>query len=78
MRFAKGMASLTEFSETATRIGLFRTFFDEAKARGLDDFEASMEAAWLARDHIDFDRRGLQMVALSRVIPFSMPAYRAG
>ena len=70
LRFAKGMASLTEFSETATRIGLFRTFFDEAKARGLDDFEASMEAAWLARDHIDFDRRGLQMVALSRVIPF--------
>lgn len=70
LRFAKGMASFTEFSETATRIGLFRTFFDEAKIRGLDDFEASMEAAWLARDHIDFDRRGLQMVALSRVIPF--------
>ena len=70
LRFAKGMASLTEFSETATRIGLFRTFFDEAKARGLDDFEASMEAAWLARDHIDFDRRGLQMVALARIIPF--------
>nr|WP_321457228.1 LPD38 domain-containing protein [uncultured Cohaesibacter sp.] len=69
-QFAKGLASLTEVSETATRIGLFRSFVDEAKLRGLDDFEASMEAAWLARDYIDFDRRGLQMVALSRIIPF--------
>lgn len=70
LQFAKGIASLTEFSETGTRIGLFRTFFEEAKTRGLDDFEASMEAAYLARDHIDFDRRGLQMVALSRMVPF--------
>ncbi|PLW77897.1 LPD38 domain-containing protein [Cohaesibacter celericrescens] len=69
-QFAKGLASITEISETATRLGLFKSFFDEAKLRGLDDFEAATEAAWLARDHIDFDRRGLQMVALSRIVPF--------
>lgn len=62
--------SLTEISETSTRIGLYKTFFDEAKLRGLDDFEAAMEAGYLSRDHIDFDRRGLQMVAWARIIPF--------
>ncbi|SNY93502.1 hypothetical protein SAMN04515647_3799 [Cohaesibacter sp. ES.047] len=72
-QFAKGLASITEISEiseTSTRLGLNKTFFEEAKLRGLDDFEAAAEAAYLARDHIDFDRRGLQMVALSRLVPF--------
>ena len=69
-QFAKGMASITEISETANRIGLYKTFFEEAKLRGLEDFEAAMEAAYLARDHIDFDRRGLKMVTLSRIVPF--------
>ncbi|SFO77985.1 hypothetical protein SAMN04488056_112171 [Cohaesibacter marisflavi] len=70
IEFTKGLMGLTEVSETATRIGLFRTFYDEAKGRGLADYEAAFEAAWLARDHIDFDRHGFQMVGLSRVIPF--------
>ncbi|SFP13309.1 hypothetical protein SAMN04488056_12337 [Cohaesibacter marisflavi] len=69
-QFAKGLASLTEVSETATRLGLFRTFFEEGRMRGLDEFEAATEAAWLSRDHLDFDRRGLHMMALSRIVPF--------
>lgn len=70
IKFAKGLLELTEISETSTRIGLFKTFVEEAKARGMDDFEASFEAAWLARDYLDFNRRGYSMVALSRIIPF--------
>ncbi|MBZ9856761.1 hypothetical protein LB566_23495 [Mesorhizobium sp. CA13] len=65
-----GILSVAEVSETATRLGLFRTFAQEAKARGLDDMEAALEASWRARDYLDFDRRGSGMAALARVIPF--------
>lgn len=65
-----GVLGVAEVAETATRLGLFRTFIDEAKARGLDDMEAALEASWRARDYIDFDRRGSGMAALARVTPF--------
>ncbi|WP_281928492.1 LPD38 domain-containing protein [Roseibium album] len=66
----RGVLQTAELAETASRIGLFRTFKDEAKARGLDDYEAALEASWRARDYIDFDRRGSQMAAIARVVPF--------
>ena len=66
----KGILQVSEISETGMRIGLFKTFFNEAKKRGLDEFEATFEAAWRARDHIDFDRHGWAMSGLSRIIPF--------
>ncbi|RUW38967.1 hypothetical protein EN739_12055 [Mesorhizobium sp. M2A.F.Ca.ET.017.03.2.1] len=65
-----GILAVAEVSETATRLGLFRTFVQEAKARGLSDMEAALEASWRARDYLDFDRRGSGMAALARVIPF--------
>lgn len=67
---ARGILQIAEFAETSTRLGLFRTFVDEARARGLDDMEAALEASWRARDYIDFDRRGSGMAALARIIPF--------
>ncbi|MEP1571581.1 LPD38 domain-containing protein [Roseibium album] len=66
----RGVLQTAELAETASRIGLFRIFKDEAKARGLDDYEAALEASWRARDYIDFDRRGSQMAAIARVVPF--------
>lgn len=66
----RGVLETAEIAETATRVGLFRTFKDEAKKRGLDDYEALLEASWRARDYMDFDRRGSGMAALSRVTPF--------
>lgn len=65
----RGVMQTAEISETATRVGLFRTFQDEAKKRGLDNYEALLEASWRARDYIDFDRRGSGMGAVARVIP---------
>jgi hypothetical protein len=65
-----GFLQATEFSESAMRFGLFRTFFDEAKGRGLDDNAAIFEAAYRARDHADFSRHGSRMVTLGRLIPF--------
>lgn len=66
----RGVLETAEIAETATRVGLFRTFQNEAKKRGLDDYEALLEASWRARDYMDFDRRGSGMGALSRVTPF--------
>lgn len=66
----RGIAAVTELSETGMRLGLFKTFMKEAKARGLDDLEASLEAAWRARDHLDFDRRGWGLAPVARMIPF--------
>jgi hypothetical protein len=66
----QGALAMTELSETATRLQLYRRFTDEAQARGLSRPEAMLEGAWRARDHLDFDRRGSGMAALARVIPF--------
>ena len=66
----KGVLEITELSETGMRIGLFKDFFDEAKGRGLSDYEAGVEAAYQARDHVDYNRRGSQMAAISRMVPF--------
>ncbi|MFK8250186.1 LPD38 domain-containing protein [Ancylobacter terrae] len=69
-KWIKGIAEVTEISETGMRLGLFKEFHREAQARGLNDWEATLEAAWRARDHMDFGRRGSQMAAMSRLVPF--------
>ncbi|WP_057464466.1 LPD38 domain-containing protein [Pseudovibrio sp. POLY-S9] len=66
----KSVLEFTELSETGVRVGLMRTFKEQAQARGLTEIEAAYEAVWRSRDHINFDRRGSQMVALNRLIPF--------
>ncbi|WP_054782870.1 LPD38 domain-containing protein [Pseudovibrio denitrificans] len=66
----QSVLEFTELSETGVRVGLMRTFKDQAQARGLSEIEAAYEAVWRSRDHINFDRRGSQMVALNRLIPF--------
>jgi len=66
----KGIVEASESAETASRLGNFGVFHREAKARGLDDWEASFEAAYRARDVLDFDRRGSGTMAIARIIPF--------
>ncbi|MCJ8143810.1 hypothetical protein MKI84_12875 [Ancylobacter sp. A5.8] len=70
VKWVKGVAEVAEISETGMRLGLYKSFYDEASKRGLADWEAMMEAAWRARDHMDFGRRGSQMAAMSRLVPF--------
>lgn len=66
----KGLLQATELSETGMRLGLFKSFTAEARARGLSEHEAMLEGAWRARDHLDFDRRGSAMTGIARLIPF--------
>lgn len=66
----RGLIEITELSETGMRLGLFRTFLEEARGRGLMESEAVIEAAYRARDHIDFDRHGSGLTVAARLVPF--------
>jgi len=71
-RFAsiRGFAELTELSETGTRLAVFRNSFERAKKDGLTPFEAAVEAAYQARDYIDFGRHGSKTHAARRLVTF--------
>jgi GNAT superfamily N-acetyltransferase len=66
----RGLAELTDLSETSTRIGVFKKGFDQAKARGLSDYEALIESGFTSRDYLDFARRGSKMLTASRIVTF--------
>lgn len=66
----RGFAELTDLSETATRVGVFRRGFDQAKARGLTDYEALIESGFTSRDYLDFGRRGSKMLTAARLVTF--------
>lgn len=67
---ARELLRLTEISETATRLGLFRRYFDTAKAQGLGETEAMLEAAFRATDYIDFGRHGSKTLAARKLVTF--------
>jgi len=66
----RGFAEITSLSETGTRVGLYRSAYERAKADGLSDYEASVEAAYAATDYIDFGLNGSRMTFYRRTIPF--------
>lgn len=66
----RALAEATDLSETATRLGVFKRGFDEAKRQGMDDYDALIQSTFLTRDYMDFGRRGSKMVAASRIVTF--------
>lgn len=66
----------SEMSETATRLGVFAHALKRAKRLDptMSDFDAVREAAFTARDVMDFDRRGSKMLSLTHIIAFLNPA----
>jgi hypothetical protein len=66
----KGMARVTEMTETGSRLGIFRNAFERAKADGLNDWEASIEASYTATDYMNFGLNGSRMLLFRRTIPF--------
>lgn len=66
----RGFAQLTDLSETATRLGVFEKSFNKAKASGLNEYDALIEAGFTSRDYLDFGRRGSKMLTASRVVTF--------
>lgn len=69
--FLRGMARFTELAETGTRLGVFRAAYDRAVKEGLSEYSASIEAAYLATDLMDFGLNGgAPTEAVRRLIPF--------
>ena len=66
----RALVRATGWSETATRLGVFTRAKEVAQRRGLSDKQAIIEAAYLARDYIDFGRNGSRMLAIRRVVTF--------
>jgi hypothetical protein len=66
----KGLGRISAVTETGTRLGLYRGYYERAKREGLNDYEASIEAAYGATDYIDFGLNGSKMLTSRRLIPF--------
>lgn len=66
----KGLGRMSALSETGTRLGLYEGAYRRAIRDGLTDYDASVEAAYVATDYIDFGLNGNRMLTTRRLIPF--------
>ena len=66
----KGFGRVVELTETGSRLGIFRSAYNRAKKDGLTDWEASIEASYIATDYIDFGLNGNRMLMWRRLVPF--------
>lgn len=66
------LSHIADMSETATRLGVASYAYAAALKQNpnLTPYQAMQEAAFTARDIIDFGRRGSRMLALTRTITF--------
>ncbi len=69
-----GYTDLLTKGETSNRVAEYRSAFKEAKKKGMDDYNASMYAAYKARNLIDFAIMGNWMKIANQIIPFSNAA----
>lgn len=60
--------------ETSNRVAEYRSAFKKAKEQGMDDYNASIFAAFKARDLIDFAIAGHHMQRINQIIPFTNAA----
>lgn len=67
---AQAWVNIVEMSETATRIGIFRLAHQRAIKDGLSEYEAGVEAAFIATDYIDFGLHGSSTGIARRIVPF--------
>lgn len=63
-------AKALDMSEAATRMGLYKSYFEQAKGMEFDDLNAATYAAFKATDYIDFRKAGASMGWLRRWVPF--------
>jgi hypothetical protein len=66
----RNVARVAELTETGSRLGIFRNAYQRAKADGLNDWEASIEASYTATDYMNFGLNGSKMLLFRRTIPF--------
>ena len=66
----KDFMKFIEVSETGTRLGLYELHYKKGLKDGLTPFEAQIEAAFQARDYIDFGRHGSHMNNVRKIATF--------
>lgn len=68
----EAFAQLSEASETVTRLGVAAMAYKRVKRLNpqVSDVDAAREAAFTARDVLDFDRNGAKFGTLMKLIPF--------
>lgn len=66
----RGIARAVELAETGSRLGIFRAAYERAKADGLNDWDASIEASYIATDYMNFGLNGSKMLLARRTVPF--------
>jgi hypothetical protein len=69
-----GYENLLYKSETINRVAEYRGGIREAKAKGMDDYNAMLYGAYKARDLIDFAVAGHTMRMINQLIPFTNAA----
>lgn len=70
----KGYRRFIEGAETSNRVAEFRAAYKKGKEKGLDDYNASLFAAFEARDLLDFGVAGEYMQVINQMVPFSNAA----
>lgn len=70
LRATQDVMRFTEITEVGTRRQVFKRAFDRARASGLDEYDAIVEAAFASRDLIDFGRHGSKMHTTRRLVTF--------
>jgi hypothetical protein len=71
-QFGRSLAHFADVSETATRFGVYDKSYKAALAYNPDltPYQAAQEAAFVARDLIDYSRQGSKMFHVNRTITF--------
>jgi len=65
-----GLLSVSEISETGSRLRVFKRAFERAKKAGFTEYDALIQASFTARDMIDFGRAGSKMHYTRRLVTF--------
>lgn len=73
-KIADGYGNLLSSGERATRLEEYRSSFKEAKTKGMDDYNASIYAAYKSRDLLDFSVGGQLVKMINQVFPFTNAA----
>lgn len=73
-KFGDNYLKVLSSGERATRLEEYRASFKEAKRKGMDDYNASLYAAYQSRDLLDFAVAGSWMRIINQLVPFSNAA----
>lgn len=66
----KALAKLAEYSELATRVGVYKLARRQALKRGLDGESAAISASNVAADYMPFDVAGRKTASVRKWVPF--------